>query len=240
MEKIKQHSKLAKLFVGFFIVLVGSVWLAKNLEFIQEPYISYIWNWKALLIALGFLIMFSKKRPNGGGILILVGAIFLTKQILEMNAIYTIDTFKIILPLVVILIGISIMFKKFTRHHAHCNFKEKSYSYDILEEVNVFGGGKSNFHSQNFKGGSTVSVFGGSEIDFNGSQLAPGDHILESVSVFGGSVIKVPKDWFVRVEVVGIMGGFVDKRTEPNKGQDSGRTLIIKGVAIFGGGELKN
>jgi hypothetical protein len=41
----------------------------------------------------------------------------------------------------------------------------------------------------------------------------------------------------VQVEVVSIFGGFSDKRHSSTIDRD--KKLIIKGVAIFGGGEIK-
>ncbi len=59
--------------------------------------------------------------------------------------------------------------------------------------------------------------------------------------VFGGSKIIVPQDWDVKVEVSAVFGGFTDKRIKsPEIERDLSRTLIIKGIAIFGGGELTN
>ena len=61
--------------------------------------------------------------------------------------------------------------------------------------------------------------------------------MLEMICVFGGSTLIVPADWNVKVEMFSIFGGFEDKRVT---GQvDYNKTLILKGVAIFGGGEVK-
>jgi hypothetical protein len=68
--------------------------------------------------------------------------------------------------------------------------------------------------------------------------MAEGRHQLECVNIFGGSSMIVPSDWNIVVEVVSIFGGFADKRVPTVV--DPTKTLIIKGVAIFGGGEIKN
>jgi hypothetical protein len=57
--------------------------------------------------------------------------------------------------------------------------------------------------------------------------------------LFGGSNLIVPDDWKVKSEVVSILGGFSDKRLiVPNP--DTEKTLLVKGVVIFGGLELKS
>ena len=58
--------------------------------------------------------------------------------------------------------------------------------------------------------------------------------------IFGGTTIMVPKEWNVRVMVTPIFGGFSNKVfRNPIAPVDTTRTLIIKGVTIFGGGEIK-
>ena len=58
--------------------------------------------------------------------------------------------------------------------------------------------------------------------------------------MFGGGNLKVPPDWNVKVSVTSILGGFSDKRnTDPNKIADPRKELIINGVVILGGGEVR-
>jgi predicted membrane protein len=112
--------------------------------------------------------------------------------------------------------------------------------HDYLDSVNVFGGGHKIINSENFKGGSIVSVFGGAEIDLTNAKLAEGNNIIEVVAIFGGATIIVPPDWKVDVDVLAIFGGFGDKRTkDPNKTFQDGKILTVKGVVLFGGGEVK-
>jgi hypothetical protein len=57
--------------------------------------------------------------------------------------------------------------------------------------------------------------------------------------VFGGCKLIVPADWEIKVEVNAVFGGFSDKRLNlPTITEKSGKILIIKGVAVFGGGEI--
>ena len=59
--------------------------------------------------------------------------------------------------------------------------------------------------------------------------------------MFGGSTFIVPENWNVRVEVTSIFGGFADKRSlAADTVIDNSRTLVIKGIIFFGGGEVKS
>ena len=74
----------------------------------------------------------------------------------------------------------------------------------------------------------------------NNCKLADGDNVLEIIAIFGGTTLIVPNDWRVNLDILPIFGGFGDKRIkDPNKTFLEGRSLIIKGVVLFGGGEIK-
>jgi predicted membrane protein len=110
---------------------------------------------------------------------------------------------------------------------------------NFFEDIAIFGGGERRILTQTFKGGQLVAMFGGSKIDLIHSNIASGDKpVIEVVCIFGGSTLLVPSDWNVRVEVFNIFGGYVDKRITSQV--DFNKTLIIKGVTIFGGGEVKS
>lgn len=238
MKHSDKNPTKSKVIIGILIVIFGILWLMKNLGILPDPYAHYLFSWQVLLICIGLVGLSCKNKPNFGGlILIIIGGAFIAKDFVALP----IDAFHLIIPTIIIVVGIYVIFKKIKTPHLkkNCTVTE-CINMDIIEEVNIFSGRKSYYDSQNFKGGESVSIFGGSEIDLTGAKLADGINILESVSIFGGSVIVVPRNWNIKVEVVGIMGGFSDKRYKSrDEVVDTSRTLVIKGVAIFGGGELK-
>lgn len=64
--------------------------------------------------------------------------------------------------------------------------------------------------------------------------------IIEAIQVFGGTKLIIPQNWQVVTEMAAIFGGIQDKRdfyaSEPN----TNKKIIIKGVSIFGGIDIKN
>ena len=52
--------------------------------------------------------------------------------------------------------------------------------------------------------------------------------------------LYLPVDWEVVIKTVTIFGGFEDKRTKAQTEISDKKILIIKGLVLFGGGELKN
>lgn len=58
--------------------------------------------------------------------------------------------------------------------------------------------------------------------------------------MFGGVELIVPSDWVVHIEVASVLGSFADKRIVNSTVSEPGKELYIKGVVVFGGGEIKN
>ncbi|RPI71247.1 MAG: hypothetical protein EHM47_10640, partial [Ignavibacteriales bacterium] len=147
----------------------------------------------------------------------------------------------LIIPVVLIFLGVYMIFKhsqkKNDGEYASTNEDLKK---DMIDDVAIFGGGNKVIYSDNFKGGSITAIFGGSEIDLTNCKLAEGTSVLDIVAIFGGSTIIIPKTWNVQLNVTPMFGGFSNKASKiPNLEIDKSRTLIVKGVAIFGGGEIK-
>ena len=130
------------------------------------------------------------------------------------------------------------------KYFIHCGYildvNSGKYSSDNIDELNIFGGGERTISSDNFKGGKFTAVFGGSTIDFLDAKLATGTNVIDVFMVFGGVKFVIPSHWDVKVDVVSIFGGFSDKRRNVSVKSDSESMLVIKGIAIFGGGEMKS
>jgi len=115
-----------------------------------------------------------------------------------------------------------------------------------LDEVNVFWGGRKRIISKSFTGGEIVAIFGGFEVDLTEADF-PGDQIeLEIVTIFGGGEVRVPTNWDVMIDNVGIFGGASDRTVHPPApsqaapGTPATKRLVVKGVSIFGGIGIKN
>jgi hypothetical protein len=85
--------------------------------------------------------------------------------------------------------------------------------------------------------GTATCIFGGGELDFREAVLTSRETVLTTACIFGGLEITVPAGMAVRSEVVAILGGVELPPTLPI-GPDT-PVLVLKGVAIFGGVEVK-
>ena len=165
--------------------------------------------------------------------------IFISPLVSKFTKIPTVPV-EIVVPVIFIAIGVYIIFKH-KKKEVSAFEKQGFYKKDLIDDVSIFGGGSKIISSDNFRGGNITAIFGGSEINLTGCKLANGDQVIDTLLIFGGTTIVVPKNWNVVVNVTSILGGFSDKSIkDPNVLPDQSRTLYVKGLAMFGGGELKN
>ncbi len=56
--------------------------------------------------------------------------------------------------------------------------------------------------------------------------------------MWGGIELRVPEDWTVELRGTPLLAGFVDKTRQPSVPTE--KRLVIRGVALMGGVEIKN
>ena len=84
----------------------------------------------------------------------------------------------------------------------------------------------------------SLAVMGGAGLDFREARMAPGETVVNILTVMGGVEVLVPPGLAVETHGMGIMGGFeaVDQAgdyTDPNAPR-----LVIRGMAIMGGVDI--
>lgn len=227
------------LVVGVVLILIGIAVFFKSLGILPYETEEIIFSWQMLLIAIGVLMISASRSRIGGFILIIIGVFFLLEEFSGLSG----QMRSLFWAFFFIFIGLVIMFRAFRtpsrRTHWHTRFSE-SESLDYVDEIAIFGGSEKRIQSQNFSGGHMTNIFGGSTFDFTDARLAPGKQILDIVSIFGGFKLIVPSDWNIKLEVTAILGGVSDKRSRVKENLSDDRVLIIRGIAIFGGGEIKS
>lgn len=233
METGNQHMRIRtnpfkSTVLGIILILVGGLYFMHQAGMIDPRIWHVVFSWQMLLIALGILSL-ADGNYGWGTSLIVVGGLFMYKR-------YTGASIDYLWPLLIILAGIAIIFVR-PKMCLKERFNHGTSDQDFINETAIFGGNDRIVHSGNFKGGVVVSIFGGSKIDLTTCTLEPDTRVvLEMTAIFGGSTFIVPPDWNVVTEVTSILGGFTDKRHNINA--DKSKTVIIRGVCIFGGGEL--
>ncbi len=231
-QPVRRPLNAKTLVFGLIVIALGLIWLLRNTGVVSENAWDYIFSWEMLLIALGVISLFNERGKFWGIILIAIGGFFLLSDFYD----FPITFRRVFWPALLILGGIYLIFGT-RRYFTKRDISESEKKSDYIDEVSIFGGGDKRFKSDSFRGGQVVSIFGGSNIDLTQCKLAEYAEI-EATSIFGGSNLMIPAEWNVRLETTNIFGGFGDKR--PQAEIDTSKTLVIRGLSLFGGGELKS
>lgn len=236
-----QHGKKV---IGIVIILLGAFLLLKRMG-IEFP--NWVLSPAMFLLVTGLLLgFFSKFKNYSWLVLTIIGSLLL---IGKLDIGFNVSHF--IFPVIIIVIGVFILLghKKNLNLFSDWNWDSKSKlgnsngeqfvsDNGYLEVINIFGGTKKNVFTKNFRGGDVVAVFGGATLNFQMSEIN-GVAVMEVVNIFGGAKIIVPANWQIKMEMVNILGGVEDKRLQQTT-NDNQHVLIIKGVCIFGGVEIKS
>jgi hypothetical protein len=86
---------------------------------------------------------------------------------------------------------------------------------------------------------TALAVFGGVELDFRDATFTAAETTVYANCLFGGIEITVPDDVIVHVSGVPIFGGYDHGNGGPETFPPGAPVLLVKGLAIFGGVEVK-
>lgn len=221
--------------LGIVLLVLGAFFLLRNLHLLPIIYFPYwFFDWEMLFILIGTALALTGRR--GGIVFILIGVFFLLPDIFHIPRFHVRDWW----PLILLIIGVSILLRTRggDRGGSERNSGGSRMTNDSIDDVNIFGGGNKNITSKNFQGGKVTSIFGGAELNFGDTVLSPDNATLDVFTLFGGTTLFVPADWTIRLDgLISVFGGFSDKRR--NIKADPAKVLSIKGLVLFGGGEVK-
>ena len=225
---------------GLIVVIVGTLLLAREVG-ADIPY--WFFSWHMLLIAFGLYLGARHSFRNPVWLIpVAIGSAFLIEDLVP-----EIRVREYFWPLLIIGVGV-VMILRSRRRSGGDIFKDwerkanaaTSMSEGSFESVTIFGENKKQVLSKDFKGGESVCVFGGVEINLTQADIT-GRIPLEIVQVFGGTKLIVPSHWKIDTEeVVSVFGGLNDKRQVQNTVMDPSKVLVLKGTTFFGGIDIKS
>ena len=232
----RQKSTDKRFWLGGLLIFIGAIFLFNSFEIIDFQFARVIFSWSFFMFIIGIFVTVNTDKKVLGGFLTGIGLIFLIPKIFpQVNYDGT-----IVIALILISLGAYIIFRQKDKSAEGPEDELGRIKRDIIDDVAIFGGGTRIVTSDNFKGGNITSIFGGSEIHLKGCKLAEGTNYIDILALFGGTTLIVPNDWNIVMNVTSIFGGFSNKSIkDPNIPIDLTKTLIIKGLVIFGGGEVK-
>lgn len=224
-----QQRRSSSSWTGIILIVAGVLFLLDTLHILDLGYVFNYW-WPVIIILIGVFNLRSSQKTSGV-IFIIIGVVLLaaTLRILSWESIGA------LWPLLLILVGVYILWG---RRRVASNKELHAETTDTINARTVFGGLERRVKSSGFRGGMAEAIFGGIELDFRGSQLAPEGADLDLSATFGGVDVTVPSNWKVLVTGIPIVGG-LDNKTDPPDPDAGKQILRCHCNVLFGGVEIK-
>lgn len=218
---------------GVVLITLGVVWGLSALGVVEINLFFSGW-WTLFIIVPCFISLFGKDDDKTGdliGILIGVCLLLACQGVIRFDLLW-----KLIVPISLVVIGLSMIFKDALKGKVLKGVKEAQAKEGVKEYWATFSGLNLNFEGEKFAGCRLEAVFGGVKCDLRGAKIED-DVLIKASAVFGGVTIYVPEDVKVKIVSTSIFGGVSDKRKHINDKAE--KTLYIDAAGVFGGVEVK-
>src|SRR5687768_6190171 len=232
MTEIPRPAISAHLVFGLVVMVIGILFTLDNLNIMDGGlYLSRYWP--TGLIAIGAAKMLESRQRGSGvmsGALFAAAGTWLLLHNLELIEASFLDFW----PVLLVIAGVMIVWQGM---HVG-RVRPAGADHDsVISAIAVLSGINRGSRSSSFRGGELTAFMGACEIDLRQASI-DGEAVIDVFAMWGGVEIQVPDDWRVIGHVTPLLGGFDDKTRPPQSA--SAHTLIVRGVVIMGGVEIKN
>ena len=225
--------KLNGIIWGLVLIALGVIIAGNSLNIFNVDLFFDGW-WTLFIIIPCFIGLITDKEKTGSLIGLLVGVLLL----LACQNIINFDLFwKIIIPIIIIVIGLSLIIKNIFGRDFSDDIKElnKKISEDGTVSA-VFSEQKLNFEDEEFKGVNLSSIFGNIELDLRKAKIK-GDVIINASAIFGGVEVLVSDDVNIVLKSNSVFGGADNNKKGTTK--DKKHTIYVNATCVFGGLDIK-
>lgn len=226
-------NRSSNLLWGLLLVVLGII-LGFNVLEITNINIFFDGWWTLFIIVPCFIDLFKDKDKIGNIVGLIIGICLLLgcQDILRFEVVW-----KLILPVILVAIGVSFIFKDVINSKVNNKVKELNRERQNIKEYwATFGGQDVNFANEEFQSCNLTAIFGGVKCDLR-EAIIKEDSIINISSIFGGVSIYVPDNIKVNVSSIPIFGGVSDERKNITK--DGKITIYINATCVFGGVQIR-
>ncbi len=223
--------KLKGIIWGLVFIVAGIGFALDNLGVLD--FNLFFDGWWTLLIIVPCLIgLFTEKDKTGNiiGLAIGVALLLCCQNLLDFDLIR-----KLIFPAIVLIIGITILCKAFSKTADSEKIKQLKEK-DLRTANAIFSGVDIRPQGEAFHGAELTAVFGGIECDLRNA-IFEEDCVINATAIFGGVDVFLPENVNVKSTSNSLFGGVSDKKHQ-NK-EENGITVYVNGASVFGGVEIK-
>ncbi len=216
------------LFIGIGVGLIGNIFEIWDYKIFFDGW------WTLFIIVPAVISMIQGGIKTSNLIMLAIGGVLLLdrQEIIPDGML-----FKFAAPVVLIIIGLTIISKIFYKDTGRgCFINTQTKSEDNPDYVAVFSGNSVKNVSTDFQGGSATAVFGGNDIDLS-DVVINRDVTFTVTSIFGGNDIIAPKNARVEMSGVPIFGGNENKAVSSQS--PDANTITFVCTSIFGGTDIK-
>ncbi len=220
--------------MGIVVILIGVILLLSTTGALE---LRSVWGLVALLfvfVGLWTLIRSEFRNLVGPVMVIAIAGTFFLRNV----GILPDEVISVWWPLFIVLFGLLLVINRSRRQQRRR--LEGDASGEIAAAA-IFGGDSRRLVTDTFTGAELITIFGDTMVDLRDSDIRSRPAIIETVTLFGDTEIRVPDDWTVRVETLNVFGETIDRRPRSaGRGSDSPPDLIVTGVTLFGETEISD
>ena len=225
--------KIGNVLWGIVLIVIGLI-IGGNSLGITDINIFFEGWWTLFIIIPCFIGLFKDNEKTGDIIGLLIGIALLLgcQNILDFDLIW-----KLAFPTILIIIGVSIIFKDTLGGEVSSKIKKLNEKRNGENSYcSTFAGQNVNFNGEKFTGADLTAVFGGVKCDLRNAIIEE-DVVINASATFGGIEIYVPSNVKIKIKSMPIFGG-VENRAN-TKIDENIYTVYINSTTIFGGVEIK-
>ena len=219
-----------QLMFGLLIILIGIVFTLDNLDVVEaDRFLKY---WPAGLIVIGTAKLLQVRTGHGsplGGLFFVGAGSWMLLRTLDLVEFRIISLW----PLLLVLAGGLVVWQSIRGPRLARDVQSNS----VVNATAILSGVQRGSNSRQFRGGELTAFMGGCGVDLRQAEIH-GEAVIEVFAMWGGIDIRVPESWNVVGQVTPIMGGYEDATR--TTGDPRAHTLIVRGVVLMGGVEVKN
>lgn len=218
--------------LGLILVAIGVCLAGDALDLFHFNLFFKGW-WTLFLIVPAIIGLCSDKDKKGDLIVLIIGILLLLacRNIINFEIVW-----KLLLPAIIIVFGLSLIFKNSIDKEVNKNIDKLNKKLDQNNGYTATFSGQDIKIDEEFKGTTLNAIFGGVKLDLRKATIKE-DVVINATAVFGGIDIFAPDDVKVKIKSNSIFGGVSNKKDTDVT--DKSKTIYINATCIFGGVEVK-
>ncbi len=217
---------------GLVLVVIGVLLGCKALNLFDFD--IFFDGWWTLFIIIPCLIgLVTDDNKTGSIIGLVIGVLLLlsAQKVIDYSYMW-----KLLVPIIIIIVGISIIFSNVFFKKDEEKFKKMSNKISKEGLTAVFSGQDVKLDDQVFEGTNLTAIFGGIKLDLRKAEIKE-DVIINVTAVFGGVDIFLPDEVKVIIKTNSFFGGVDNKKK--NNDDKKLPTVYINSSCAFGGVDIK-